>query len=73
MKKENAISIGNLLGSNLFNIMCVLGITALINEGVSYFRILEVLRLEIARFPEIIIIYKRPTKDLIKAMESIAK
>ena len=31
LKKENAISLGNLLGSNIFNIMCVLGITALIN------------------------------------------
>jgi cation:H+ antiporter len=30
-KRENAISIGNLLGSNLFNILAVLGITALIN------------------------------------------
>ncbi len=29
-KKENAISIGNLLGSNLFNILAVLGITSLI-------------------------------------------
>ena len=28
-KRENAISIGNLLGSNLFNILAVLGITAL--------------------------------------------
>ena len=30
-KKENAISIGNLLGSNLFNILAVLGITSLIH------------------------------------------
>jgi len=30
-KRENAISIGNLLGSNLFNILAVLGITALIH------------------------------------------
>ena len=30
-KKENAISIGNLLGSNLFNIIAVLGITSLIH------------------------------------------
>lgn len=30
LKKEKAISIGNLLGSNIFNIMGVLGITALI-------------------------------------------
>ena len=30
-KRENAISIGNLLGSNLFNILAVLGITSLIH------------------------------------------
>ena len=30
-KRENAISIGNLLGSNIFNILAVLGITAIIN------------------------------------------
>ncbi len=30
MKKENAISIGNLIGSNIFNILGVLGLTALI-------------------------------------------
>ena len=30
-KKENAISIGNLLGSNLFNILAVIGITSLIH------------------------------------------
>ena len=30
-KRENSISIGNLLGSNLFNILAVLGITALIH------------------------------------------
>ena len=30
-KRENAISIGNLLGSNLFNILAVLGITTLIH------------------------------------------
>ena len=30
-KKENAISIGNLMGSNLFNILAVLGITSLIH------------------------------------------
>ena len=29
-KKEKAISIGNLLGSNIFNIMAVLGITSMI-------------------------------------------
>ena len=31
VKRENAISIGNLLGSNLFNILAVLGITSLIH------------------------------------------
>ena len=42
LKKENAISIGNLLGSNLFNIMCVLGITALINPiVVNDYRLLD--------------------------------
>lgn len=30
-KKENAMSIGNLLGSNLFNILAVVGITSIIN------------------------------------------
>jgi cation:H+ antiporter len=30
-KRENAISLGNLLGSNLFNILAVLGITSLIH------------------------------------------
>ena len=30
-KRENAISIGNLLGSNLFNILAVLGITSIIH------------------------------------------
>ena len=49
------------------------GITALINESVSFFRIWKIVRVEIARFPEIIMIYKRPTKDLIKTMEIIAK
>jgi len=30
LKKEKAISLGNLIGSNIFNITCVLGITAII-------------------------------------------
>ena len=30
-KRENAISIGNLLGSNLFNILAVIGITSIIH------------------------------------------
>ncbi|WP_046758584.1 calcium/sodium antiporter [Kordia jejudonensis] len=32
MKKEKAISLGNLIGSNIFNIASVLGITAMITE-----------------------------------------
>jgi cation:H+ antiporter len=30
-KKENAISFGNIIGSNIFNILCVLGLTSLIH------------------------------------------
>jgi cation:H+ antiporter len=30
IKKEKAISVGNLIGSNIFNLLAVLGITALI-------------------------------------------
>ena len=42
LKKENAISLGNLLGSNLFNILCVLGITVLINPiVVNDYRLLD--------------------------------
>jgi cation:H+ antiporter len=29
-KKESAISIGNIIGSNIFNILCVLGVTSVI-------------------------------------------
>ena len=29
-KKESAISIGNIIGSNIFNILCVLGITSVV-------------------------------------------
>ena len=32
LKKETDISVGNLIGSNIFNILGVLGITALIKE-----------------------------------------
>lgn len=32
VKKESDISVGNLVGSNIFNILCVLGFTALIKE-----------------------------------------
>ena len=31
LKKENDISIGNIIGSNIFNILSVLGITAIIS------------------------------------------
>jgi cation:H+ antiporter len=31
LKKEKAISVGNLIGSNIFNLLAVLGITAIIN------------------------------------------
>jgi len=31
LKKEKALSLGNLIGSNIFNIASVLGVTALIN------------------------------------------
>jgi cation:H+ antiporter len=31
LNKEKAISIGNLIGSNVFNILAVMGVTALIN------------------------------------------
>lgn len=30
-KKENAISFGNIIGSNIFNILCVLGLTSIIH------------------------------------------
>ncbi|MEC7872287.1 MAG: sodium:calcium antiporter, partial [Candidatus Neomarinimicrobiota bacterium] len=29
-KKQSAISIGNIIGSNIFNILCVLGVTSII-------------------------------------------
>lgn len=31
LKKEKALSLGNLIGSNIFNIACVLGLTSMIN------------------------------------------
>ena len=50
------------------------GITALINEGVSPYRIWDVVRHKIAGMSEVIMIYNRPTtEDLIEAMEVIAK
>lgn len=36
LKKENAISIGNLIGSNIFNIASVLGLTAIIQSIAVY-------------------------------------
>ena len=50
------------------------GITALINEGVSPYRIWDVVRHKIPGMSEVTMMYNRPTtKDLIKAMEVIAK
>ena len=50
------------------------GITALIYEGVSPYRIWDVVRHKIAGMSEVIMIYNRPTtEDLIEAMEVIAK
>lgn len=38
MKNQNSISIGNIIGSNIFNIFAVLGISSMINPiGVDYF------------------------------------
>ena len=31
-KKESDISLGNILGSNIFNILCVLGISSMISQ-----------------------------------------
>ena len=50
------------------------GITALINEGVSPYRIWDVVRHKIPGMSEVIMMYNRPTtEDLIEAMEVIAK
>ena len=50
------------------------GITALINEGVSPYRIWDVERHKIPGMSEVTMMYNRPrTKDLIEAMEVIAK
>ena len=47
---------------------------ALINEGVSLYRIWDVVRHKIPGMSEVIMIYNRPTtQDLIEAMEVIAK
>ena len=50
------------------------GITALINEGVSPYRIWDVVRHKIPGMSEVTMMYNRPTtQDLIEAMEVIAK
>jgi len=50
------------------------GITALINEGVSPYRIWDVVRHKIPGMSEVKMMYNRPTtEDLIEAMEVIAK
>ena len=50
------------------------GITALINEGVSPYRIWDVVRHKIPGMSEVTMMYNRPTtKDLIEAMEVIAR
>ena len=50
------------------------GITALIKEGVSPYRIWDVVRHKIPGMLEVIIMYNRPTtEDLIEAMEVFAK
>ena len=49
-------------------------ITALINEGVSPYRIWDVARHKIPGMSEVIMMHNRPTtEDLIEAMEVIAK
>ena len=51
-----------------------LGITALINEGVSPYRFWDVVRHKIPGMSEVTMMYNRPTiDDLIEAMEVIAK
>ncbi len=50
------------------------GITALINEGVSPFRIWDVVRHKILGMSKVTMMYNRPTtEDLIEAMEIISK
>ena len=50
------------------------GITSLINEGVSPYRIRDVVRHKIPGMSEVTMMYNRPTKeDLIEAMDVIAK
>ena len=48
------------------------GITALINEGVSPYKIWDVVRHKTPGMSEVIMMYNRPTKeDLIEDMEAI--
>lgn len=57
IKKEKAISLGNLIGSNVFNILAVLGITSMItpitvvDQGLLNFDIIWMLVFAIAIFP----------------------
>jgi cation:H+ antiporter len=57
MRKEKAISLGNLLGSNMFNILAVLGITSMItpitanDQGLIDFDIVWMLVLSLSIFP----------------------
>ena len=52
----------------------IFGITALINEGVSPYRIWDIVRHKIPGMSEVTMMYNRPTTaDLIEAMEIIAK
>jgi len=57
MRKEKAISLGNLLGSNLFNILAVLGITSMVtpitanDPGLIDFDLIWMLVLSLSLFP----------------------
>ncbi|MEL4457339.1 calcium/sodium antiporter [Lutimonas vermicola] len=57
LKKEKAISLGNLLGSNVFNILAVLGITSMItpiiaeDEGLMNFDLIWMLLFALIVFP----------------------
>lgn len=57
MRKEKAISLGNLLGSNMFNILAVLGITSMVtpitanDQGLIDFDLIWMLVLSVSLFP----------------------
>ncbi|MDN3641860.1 calcium/sodium antiporter [Lutimonas halocynthiae] len=57
MRKEKAISLGNLLGSNMFNILAVLGITSMVtpisanDQGLIDFDLIWMLVLSLSIFP----------------------